>query len=90
VASSRGNEYIIQMTKLAKSLIALMALALAVYLPMTHPSSATSAELAKQCRAMAIKAHPIPIAGSKANGAEKAQREYFQACIAKGGKMENN
>jgi hypothetical protein len=84
VASSRGNEYIIQMTKLAKSLIALMALALAVYLPMTHPSSATSAELAKQCRAMAIKAHPIPIPGSKASGAEKAEREYFQACIAKG------
>jgi hypothetical protein len=77
------------MAKLAKGLIALMVLVLAVYLPMTHPSSATSAELAKQCRAMAIKAHPNPIPGSKASGAEKAQREYFQACIAKGGKMEN-
>jgi hypothetical protein len=57
---------------------------------MTYPSSAISAELAKKCRAMAIKAHPNPIPGSKASGAEKAEREYFQTCIAKGGKMENN
>jgi hypothetical protein len=90
VANSHGNEYVVHMVKLAKSLIALMVLALAVYLPMTNPSSATSAELAKKCRAMAIKAHPNPIPGSKASGAEKAEREYFQACIAKDGKMENN
>ena len=90
MVSSRGNEYVIYMAKLAKNLIALMVLSLAVYLPMTYPSSAISAELAKKCRAMAIKAHPNPIPGSKASGAEKAEREYFQTCIAKGGKMENN
>lgn len=68
----------------------LVVLALAAYLPMTDPSSAISADLANKCRAMAIKAHPTPSAGSKASGAEKAQRDYFQACIAKGGKMDDN
>jgi hypothetical protein len=78
------------MTKLAKSSPVLMVLALAAYLPMTGPSSAISADLAKKCRAMAIKAHPTPLAGRKASGVEKAQRDYFQACVAKDGKMENN
>jgi hypothetical protein len=42
-----------------------------------------SAELAKKCRSLAIKAHPK--AGSKAYA--QAQRDYFQDCIAKGGNM---
>jgi len=78
------------MAKLAKSSFVLMVLALAAYLPMTVPSSAISADLAKKCRAMAIKAHPNPPAGKKATGAEKAERDYFQACVAKGGKMDDN
>lgn len=78
------------MTKLAKSSFVLVVLALAVYLPTTGRSSAISADLANKCRAMAIKAHPTPLAGSKASGAEKAQRDYFQTCVAKGGKMDNN
>jgi hypothetical protein len=44
-----------------------------------------SAELAKKCRALAIKAHPTERAGSRAYA--KAQRDYFQDCIAKGGNM---
>ncbi len=78
------------MAKLAKSSFVLMILAFATYLPMTNPSSAISADLAKKCRAMAIKAHPRPPPGSKVSGAEKAERDYFQACIVKGGKMDNN
>jgi hypothetical protein len=78
------------MTNLAKSSFLVVALALAAYLPMTYPSSAISADLAKKCRAMAVKAHPSPLAGNKANGAEKAQRDYFQACVAKGGEMDKN
>jgi hypothetical protein len=78
------------MTKLTKSSFALIVLALAAYLSMTYPSSAISVDLAKKCRAMAIKAHPNPPPGSKANGAEKAQRDYFQACVAKGGEMDKN
>ena len=45
----------------------------------------TSAEPAKKCRALAIKAHPTERAGSRAYA--QAQRGYFQDCIAKGGNM---
>jgi hypothetical protein len=45
-----------------------------------------SAELAKKCRALAIKAHPTRPAGSKA-GSEQAQRGYFRDCIVKDGNM---
>lgn len=48
------------------------------------PASAISADLAKKCRNLASKAHPIPVAGSKNTGAAKAQREAYQTCIAKG------
>jgi len=44
-----------------------------------------SAELAKKCRALAIKAHRTERAGTKAYA--QAQRDYFQDCIAKGGNM---
>jgi hypothetical protein len=43
-----------------------------------------TADLAKNCRAQAIKAHPTPIAGTKSKGIEKAQRDFFQSCISKG------
>ena len=43
-----------------------------------------SAELAKKCRALAIKAHPNKPAG---RAYAQAQRDYFQDCIAKGGNM---
>ena len=39
------------------------------------------AELAKTCRALAIKAHPTQRAGSKTTSAQ-AQRDYFQGCVA--------
>ena len=78
------------MKKLAKRSFLLVVLALAAYLPTTYPSSAIIADLANKCRAMAIKAHPTPPAGSKVSGAEKAQRDYFQACVAKGGDMDKN
>jgi hypothetical protein len=47
-----------------------------------------TAELAKKCRALAIKAHPTQQPGSR-YGSGQAQREYYQECIAKGGNMEN-
>lgn len=78
------------MANLAKRLLGLVILALAAYLPTTNPSSVISADLAKKCRAMAVKAHPSPIAGSKASGAELAERDYLQTCVAKGGKMDDN
>ena len=77
------------MATLAKSFSTLIVLALTAYLSMAQPASAISVELAKKCRAMAIKAHPTQKAGTKQTGIEKAQRDYFRECIAKDGKMEN-
>jgi hypothetical protein len=44
-----------------------------------------SADLAKKCRELAIKAHPTERAGSTPYA--QAQRDYFQECIAKRGNM---
>jgi hypothetical protein len=44
-----------------------------------------SAELAKKCRALAIKAHPTERASTAPYA--QAQRDYFQNCVAKGGNM---
>jgi hypothetical protein len=66
---------------------ALVAAALAA-LP-SAAQSAISAELAKKCRELAIKAHPTLPAGSK-GGAEQAQRDYFRECIAKNGDMNSD
>jgi hypothetical protein len=77
------------MATLAKSFSTLIVLALTAYLSMAQPASAISVELAKKCRAMAIKAHPTQMAGTKQTGIEKAQRDYFRECVAKDGKMEN-
>ena len=46
------------MATLAKSFSTLIVLALTAYLSMAQQASAISVELAKKCRAMAIKAHP--------------------------------
>ena len=77
------------MATLAKSFSTLIVLALTAYLSMAQPASAISVELAKKCRAMAIKAHPTQKAGTKQTGIEKAQRDYYSECVAKDGKMEN-
>lgn len=48
------------------------------------PDQPPTAELAKKCRDLAIKAHPPVVVGS-AHGEAAAQRAYFAACIKKGG-----
>ena len=77
------------MTKLTKNLGASILLAVTVLLPASQPASALTAELAKKCRQMALKAHPPQLAGTKSTGVEKAQRDFFKECVAKNGKMEN-
>jgi hypothetical protein len=52
------------------------------------PPKPVSAELAKKCRALAIKAHPTQPSGSR-YGSAQAQRDYYQQCIAKDGNVEN-
>ena len=58
--------------------------------PTAHSSRTApiSAELAKTCRALAIKAHPTQAAGTR-TGSGQAQRDYFQECVAKSGNMQN-
>ncbi len=80
-------EEVVSMAKFMKLLTAFTVLL--VCLSYIQPASAITAELAKKCRELAIKAHPTPTAGSKTNpfsgsGAAKAQRDYYNACIAKG------
>ena len=50
-------------------------------------ASAITAEVAKKCRALAIKAHPTARAGTK-GGFEEAQRAFFNDCVAKDGKVD--
>jgi hypothetical protein len=51
-------------------------------------SAPPSAELAKKCREMTIKAHPPAVAGS-AKGTAQVEREYFRKCLEGGGKVQN-
>lgn len=48
---------------------------------------AVSADLAKRCRAMTIKAYPPVVAGSKKGDAQE-ERNYFSTCISKNGRMD--
>ncbi len=52
------------------------------------PAVAISADLAKKCREMAIKAHPPAPAGTKPYA--QAERDYFRECISKNGDMPKN
>lgn len=51
------------------------------------PAPALTAELAKECRSLALKARPYRRAGNP-QGTAQAQRDYYRECIAKEGKME--
>jgi hypothetical protein len=53
----------------------------------TVPAQAQITEsLAKQCREMMIKAHPTQLYGP--TGTAALQRDYFQQCIKRQGKMD--
>jgi hypothetical protein len=75
------------MDKFAICLSTLFALALGALSLTLEPASALDPVLAKICREKAIEAHPTKPAGS-ASGHAQAQRNYYNECIAKGGKME--
>ena len=66
---------------------ALFALALGALCLFAGTASALDPALAKICREKAIEAHPPKPAGSS-TGHAKAQREYYNDCAAKGGKMD--
>ena len=53
----------------------------------TPSQAGISVELAKKCRAMAIEAHPTQLYGM--NGSATPQREYYNACVARDGNMQD-
>jgi len=55
---------------------------------MGQAASAPTADLAKKCREMMIKAYP-PLPAGSPTGHMQQQREYFRTCIVQNGKMEN-
>ena len=70
-----------------QKLLLCLGIGLAIVVPAANaPAFAVSADLAKKCRDMAIKAHPFKVAGAKA-GTAAAERSYFNDCVAKGGNM---
>ena len=76
------------MAKIGMQSITLALFALSVLITAQAPASALTAELAKKCRALAIKAHP-PVLPGKRTGSEQAQRDYFRDCVAKEGNVES-
>jgi hypothetical protein len=58
-------------------------------LSITNPAAAITADLAKKCRDMAIKAHPPTLPGAK-TGSAQAERDSYRACIANGGTSSDN
>ena len=72
------------MANLSRATAAAAVLGLA--LSMVSPSyAAISVELAKQCRALMLKAHPTHLYGT--DGTAVAQRAYFRKCVSRDGAM---
>ena len=51
------------------------------------PASAITLDLAKKCRALALKTHPYKLPGEKGPGSAAAERDFYSECVAKGGNM---
>ena len=69
---------------------AVFVLAAQIFILMAgSPATAITADLAKKCREMAIKAHPPPNSpGNKAYA--QAERDFFRECVSKNGQMKDN
>jgi hypothetical protein len=75
------------MAPFVRTFAAAIAAMAAVLLFSAMPAQAITAELAKKCREMATKAHPIPKTGKTADAA-RAHHQYYRICVARDGKME--
>src|SRR5258708_20090280 len=53
----------------------------------TSAQAQITADVARQCRAMMLKAHPTMMYGR--TGSAAAQRDYYQDCIKRQGKMDD-
>jgi hypothetical protein len=77
MAFSRLNKVLV-----ASGLVALLASAV------VSPASALTADVAKKCRELMVKAYP-PLPAGSVKGSSQAEREYFRACVAQDGKMDD-
>jgi len=76
------------LSRVTKICLGTGAVVLATYVHAGLAISAPTAELAKKCREMMIKAYPPLPPGSKSGNAQQ-QQEYFRTCIAQNGKMKD-
>ena len=60
----------------------------------TDSASAITAEIARKCNALTTKQFPARISGNPAAGSAKGsgreQYDYFNKCVANGGKVDDN
>jgi hypothetical protein len=76
------------MGSITKALGVYAPLALIAIMSATSPASAISVDLARKCRAVAIKAYPPAAPGTK-KGSAAAERGSYQNCIQKNGNGSN-
>jgi hypothetical protein len=72
---------------MVRVLIRLLAGSVVLSALAAKPVFAISADLAKKCRELSIKAHPPKPAGTKDDKSRQAQREYFRVCVEKNGNV---
>jgi len=70
------------MSKFLKTSVAVMFFITPAFT--AYAQGTTAADLAKNCRAQAVKAYPTPKAGTKSKGVAKAQRDFIESCMSKG------
>jgi hypothetical protein len=68
--------------------LATLAVTIQILLSSASPAAAVSADLAKKCRQMAVKAHPREVAGT--NPYAQAERSFFRECVSKNGQMQKD
>jgi hypothetical protein len=68
--------------------VAAVVIVQVLFFSTASPAIAISADVAKRCREMAIKAHPPEPAGTK--GYAQAERDSFRDCISKSDDAKDN
>jgi hypothetical protein len=88
---SHGVRILFASLRLPVFFVALASIALGMT---SSRAAAVTVEVAKKCEALTAKAYPPRVIGNPAAGSTKGsgrlQREYFNKCVANGGKMEDN
>jgi hypothetical protein len=91
VLAGKGRDVVIANLKFACSMFALICIAVGAA---PKHALAITAEIARKCNALTARQFPPrepgnPAAGS-AKGSGRAQQEYFNKCVANGGKVDDN